>query len=237
MSSYEQFNNWYTNHINCGGNIGIIDASTVLPIEKQVINHFTDIVIYIRKNWKTIEDNHDYYINDFKKFMHTFTGSQCRYLIQFLWMADQEIHYKPVSYARYGSNDINIHPGKSRLYARWAQNKSTDMVFIDYAMPKTDIKYKPFNNVDEAWNGLTYTSHTPDIINTCSFKDTVSLNDLIDVTYQSDMHYYRTTNFEQILFIEDIKDDCYKEWQKSSKKYLTECLNNPIRYGSRLLNI
>ena len=52
------------------------------------------------------------------------------------------------------------------------------------------------------------------------FKNILSIDDLLDTTYESDMDYYRTTDFEQLLFIDDKKDDCYAEWPKFSKKKL-----------------
>ena len=70
-----------------------------------------------------------------------------------------------------------------------------------------------------------------------SDKNTHSVDDLIDITYRHDMDYYKNTDFEQILFIDDIKDYTFKHYQEHSKKYLNECLNNPIRYGNRVLNI
>ena len=238
MTPYKQFKDWYINHINCGGNLGTLDGSTVCPIEEKVTKLFTNHVTFVRKNWEYIESNYDHYINDIKFFIDSPIGEKCRLVIQHLWMADQEIHHKPIAYATSNrKGNINIHPGKSRLYARWAQNKSTDVVFIDYKLPNIHVKYKPFNNVEEAWNELTYTSHTPGIVNTCSFKNTHSVDDLIDITYQYDMDYYKNTDFEQILFIDDIKDYTFKQYQEHSKKYLNECLNNPIRYGNRVLNI
>ena len=235
MSAYDDFVRWYDNHIKCGGNIGTIDGDTIYSTEKQATNNLIEYVTYIRNNWEEINNNHDYYINDLHNFMWNPTSEKCRCLIQFLWMADQEIHYKPVGYARQHDR-FNFHPGRSRWSARWAQKKSTEVIFLDYKLPNADVKYKPFIDVNEAWNGLTYTSHTPELIKTCSFKNILSIDDLLDTTYESDMDYYRTTDFEQLLFIDDKKDDCYAEWQQHSKKYLNECLENPIRYGSRMIN-
>ena len=232
MSAYNDFVRWYENHINSGGNIGTLDGDTIYSTEVQATNSLSDYVTYVRNNWEEINNNYDFYINDLHNFMWNPTSENCRCLIQLLWMADQEIHYKPVGYARQ-HDTFNFHPGRSRWYGRWAQKKSTEVIFLDYKLPNSNIVYKPFEDVNEAWNGSTYTSHTPDIIKTCSFKT----DNLIDNTYESDMDYYRTTDFEQILFIEDIKDDCYPLWQQSSKQYLTECLENPIRYGKRMLNI
>ena len=237
MSAYNDFVRWYNNHIKLGGNIGTLEASTIYNIEDQAISHMTRHITFVRNNWHSINDNYDFFINDPSNFIENPTSEMCRHLIQYLWMADQEIHYKPVCYSQNSKNGHVIHPGGSRLHARWAQKKSTEIIFLDYKLPTCNNIYQPFSDVNEAWNGLTYTSHTPDIIETHSFKHTSSTDDLIDFTYKHDMDYYRTTDFEQILFIEDLKDDCYAAWRQSARHYLNECLDNPVRYGERMLNI
>jgi len=235
--AYSNFVKWYDNHIECGGNIGYFDASNLknykLSIPELVKNHLTPWVTGIRKNWEDIDRNYEFYINNNKNFMHMHTGQQCRYLVQHLYMADQDIIYKPVAYWIPGR--VNVHPGKSRLFARWAQRQEVnEIIYIDYNYPDADQPYTRFQNVNDAWNGLTYTDHTPGMINTSSFKDELKL---VDITYAK--HYcslYKDTNFEQLMFIDDIKDEQYPIWQNVARKYLEECLNNPVRIGKRTIN-
>ena len=223
--AYNNFKKFYNNLIERGGNIGTTDGSFRVELTRPkkwasfIREHYHKI------DWKHYTANH---------FIEDEFHKEVRGAVQCLWMADQPIVFKPV--IRREPDMIRCHPGVSRLNARWAQNLSTESIFLDFNFPDygstEEVPYTKFNNIDEAWNGLTYNNHVPSEVLISTWPE-----ESVDATYEH--KHYRNNGFINIFWCEDLKQVSHQEWHNEdvAKKYLKRYLTNPVQYGKRSFSV
>ena len=220
--AYNNFKKFYYNLIERGGNIGVGDP---MMSKEYHLKHPRRYAKFIRKNYKHI--NWEYYasrhnLNEFHKLI--------RCAVQCLWMADQSIIFKPVLRREPDPSGVVRHPGVSRLNARWAQNLSTECVIIDFNFPDygttEELPYTKFNNVDDAFNGLTYNNHVPTEVRISTYNEP-----LVDATYT--LEHYKKKGFINIFWCQNLKLESHIDWHdvNVAKKYLKKYLTNPVEYG------
>ena len=226
--AYNKFKKFYTNLIECGGNIGTIDM-----IEDGREDRIAEIIRsqakWVRKKINHI--NYDSYVENIsgpdsnRKQLYRDIANA----IKHIWMAEQDIIFKPVT--KWQKRFI-IHPGTARLAGRWAQGKSTEVIYLDYKI-KPEQKYKKFKNLNEAWEGLTYKEHTIKDIHMRNFTD----NEYIpDVTFQDYKDYYGKEGFlHNIHWAKDNNSKMYDELEKIeiAKRCINTYLSDPVIFGIR----
>lgn len=223
--AYNNFRKFYNNLIERGGNIGTTDGC----LFRDPLEHPKRWTSFIRKYHNNINWEHyytGYQLDDFHR--------KVRSAIQCLWMADQQITFKPV--IRTEPSMTRVHPGQSRLGARWAQNLSTECIFLDFNFPDYSniekVPWTKFNNIDEAWNGLTYNNHIPSEVQIATYSE-----ELVDATYEHE--HYKKNGFINIFWCEDLKQMSNDQWHKKdvAKKYIKRYLTNPVQYGKRSFSV
>lgn len=224
--AYNKFKKFYTNLIDCGGNIGTIDM-----IEDGREDRIAEIIRaqakWVRKNLNHV--NYDLYVKnisgpttDRKQLYRDMANA-----IKHIWMSQQDIIFKPVT--KWQDRFI-VHPGSARLAGRWAQGKSAEVIYLDYKV-KPEQKYKKFKNLNEAWEGLTYKEHTIEDIHIRGFDD---IEYVPDGTFDDYKNYYMKNGFlYNIHWAKDKNFEMYDELEKIeiAKKCIGTYLNDPIIFG------